>query len=235
MASNYPPGGGGGGGVSSVTAASPLASSGGATPNITLTSAVPANKGGTGLTTAGNDNTKFLQSDGSGGWQLGVPAGGGGSPGGSSGNIQYNNGSGGFGAESALTYNSSTDVLTAPNIKMSAHFNNSINFSAGANELIGAGDSIGPATMIVWAIEAASAVSTDTTDPISLLTSSDYGRVLWLVNVGANSITIKAGGTTLLDGNVDLVMAPFSVAKFMFVQGPSGDIWVQTDKMITVL
>lgn len=65
-------------GVSAVTASSPLASSGGATPNITLDSAVPANKGGTGLTTAGNDNTKFLQSDGAGGWQLGTPVGGGG-------------------------------------------------------------------------------------------------------------------------------------------------------------
>lgn len=52
MPSNYPPGGGGGGGVSSVTASSPLASSGGATPDISLTSTVPVANGGTGVTTA---------------------------------------------------------------------------------------------------------------------------------------------------------------------------------------
>lgn len=39
------------GGVTSVTASSPLLSSGGATPNITLDSAVPINKGGTNATT----------------------------------------------------------------------------------------------------------------------------------------------------------------------------------------
>lgn len=222
-------------GVSSVTASSPLASSGGSTPDISLSGTVGASNGGTGLATSGTDATKYLKSDGAGNWELSTPAGGGGSPGGSSGNIQYNNGSGGFGAESALTYDASGDVLTAPSVKMSTHFNVSLNLSTGSNQTIGAGDSIGPATKMVWAIDAASAVSTSTSNPIDLLTSSDYGRVLWLLNVGENAITLKAGGTTLLDGNVDLVMAPFSIAKFMFIPGPEADVWTQTDKMITVL
>lgn len=45
-----PSGGGGGGSVNSVTASSPLASSGGANPNITLNSSVPVSLGGTGDT-----------------------------------------------------------------------------------------------------------------------------------------------------------------------------------------
>jgi hypothetical protein len=43
-------GGGGGGGVSAVTASAPLASSGGATPNISLSGAIPVANGGTGQT-----------------------------------------------------------------------------------------------------------------------------------------------------------------------------------------
>lgn len=43
----------GGGGVTSVTASGPLASSGGATPNISLTGVVPAANGGTGVNAAG--------------------------------------------------------------------------------------------------------------------------------------------------------------------------------------
>ena len=46
-------GGGGGGAVNSVTASAPIASSGGANPNISLTGIVPAANGGTGLAAAG--------------------------------------------------------------------------------------------------------------------------------------------------------------------------------------
>ena len=53
----------GGGGVTSVTASGPLASNGGATPNISLTGVVPAANGGTGLNAAGA-NGNFLRSNG---------------------------------------------------------------------------------------------------------------------------------------------------------------------------
>lgn len=49
-------GGGGGGNVSSVTATSPLASSGGNTPDISLTGIVSVAKGGTGLATIPTGN-----------------------------------------------------------------------------------------------------------------------------------------------------------------------------------
>ena len=49
-----PSGGGGGGGVTAVTASSPLASSGGDTPNITLTTPLPIADGGTGTASPGD-------------------------------------------------------------------------------------------------------------------------------------------------------------------------------------
>lgn len=52
-------GGGGGGGVASVTASSPLASSGGANPNISLGAAVPLTLGGTGASDAASARTNL--------------------------------------------------------------------------------------------------------------------------------------------------------------------------------
>jgi hypothetical protein len=71
-------GGSGGGTVTGVTASAPLASSGGASPNISLTGTVPVANGGTGATTQAGaqanllpaqtapDAGKFLQTDGAG-------------------------------------------------------------------------------------------------------------------------------------------------------------------------
>lgn len=57
---------GGGGGVSSVTASSPLTSSGGATPDISLTGTVAIANGGTGTTTAPSDGKLLIgKTDGS--------------------------------------------------------------------------------------------------------------------------------------------------------------------------
>jgi hypothetical protein len=66
-----------GGGVSSVTASAPLASSGGATPNITLDSAVPINKGGTNATTEANARANLnvptrTGGDASGTWSIDI-------------------------------------------------------------------------------------------------------------------------------------------------------------------
>lgn len=66
---------GGGGAVNSVTASAPLASSGGANPNISLTGIVAAANGGTGIALPGALNN-VLTSDGAGGWTSAPPAGG---------------------------------------------------------------------------------------------------------------------------------------------------------------
>lgn len=62
-------------GVTSVTASSPLASSGGTTPNISLSGIVAPANGGTGLSTSGTLGN-VLTSNGSGGWVSSAPAGG---------------------------------------------------------------------------------------------------------------------------------------------------------------
>lgn len=61
----------GGGAVNSVTATAPLASSGGANPDISLTGIVPAANGGTGLSTSGAVAGYVLTADGLGGWTSG--------------------------------------------------------------------------------------------------------------------------------------------------------------------
>jgi hypothetical protein len=53
-------GGGGGGGVTGVTATAPLASSGGAAPNISLTGTIPVLNGGTGATTISGAQANLL-------------------------------------------------------------------------------------------------------------------------------------------------------------------------------
>ena len=84
----WAPGSAGGGSfVTSVTASSPLASSGGLTPNISLSGIVGAANGGTGLSSSGVDATKYLGSDGAGGWQLSTPSSGGGTPSGPAGGV----------------------------------------------------------------------------------------------------------------------------------------------------
>ena len=65
MTLNVAGGGGGGGGVSSVTASSPLASSGGATPDISLTGTVSQARGGTGAGALTCTSGQALTSNGS--------------------------------------------------------------------------------------------------------------------------------------------------------------------------
>lgn len=71
----WAPAAGAGAGVTAVTASSPLSSSGGTTPNISLTGVVAAANGGTGLSASGTLGN-VLTSDGSGGWVSSAPAGG---------------------------------------------------------------------------------------------------------------------------------------------------------------
>ena len=58
-------------GVLSVGASSPLASSGGATPSISLTGIVPIANGGTGISTAPSTAAQYLRSSGAGAWAIG--------------------------------------------------------------------------------------------------------------------------------------------------------------------
>ena len=97
-------GGGGGGAVNSVTASAPLASSGGANPNISLTGVVAAANGGTGLSAPGAVGN-VLTSNGVGWATAPLPATV--TPGAPLTSVQFNNG-GAFGGSASLTWNGST-------------------------------------------------------------------------------------------------------------------------------
>jgi len=75
------------------------------------------------------------------------------------------------------------------------------------------------------------------TTPIARLskTAVDYGRELWLHNVDNNkSITIPAGGSVLLDGGVNLVLAAGAIAKFVWTGIGGNGSWIQTSKSLVV-
>lgn len=59
------------GGVTSVSASAPLASSGGITPNLSLSGVVPIANGGTGISSSPNAAGQFLRSSGAGAWAVG--------------------------------------------------------------------------------------------------------------------------------------------------------------------
>ena len=99
-----PMGGGGGGAVNSVTASAPIASSGGANPDISLTGIVPAANGGTGIALPGALNN-VLTSNGAGAWTSSAPATT--SPAAPLTSVQFNN-AGAFGGSAGLTWNGST-------------------------------------------------------------------------------------------------------------------------------
>ena len=143
--------GGGGGGVSSVGATSPLNSSGGATPNISLTGIVSVPNGGTGLAnipagnviigngtsalygiapgTAGNVLTSI-----GGVWVSNAAASGGGNgtPGGANTQIQFNN-AGAFAGSANLTWDGgNVQIGSSGRIKLSNGVTNYVAFNAPA-------------------------------------------------------------------------------------------------------
>lgn len=80
-------------------------------------------------------------------------------------------------------------------------------------------------------------ITLSSSSPIALLTktNADYGRELWLHNVDNNrSITIPAGGSVKLDGSVNLVLAPGTIAKFLWTGLGGNGAWIQTEKAATV-
>lgn len=89
------------------------------------------------------------------------------------------------------------------------------------NQPIAAGDHIA-SNFPFNRVQSAGAVSTNATTPIDAGTAT--GQVLVLVNVGANNITIKAGGNVELPGLLDYVLAAKGSISFIY----DGSSWVTT-------
>ena len=78
-------------------------------------------------------------------------------------------------------------------------------------------------------------VTLNVTTPIASLTKTavDYGRELWLHNLDNNrNITIPAGGNVKLDGGVNLILTPNTIAKFVWTGIGGNGAWVQTSKAL---
>ena len=74
------------------------------------------------------------------------------------------------------------------------------------------------------------------TTPIDALTTSDYGRLLYVHNTSNNrTITFNAGGTTFLQGGVNLVLGTKSMVTFIWspVGGGAGR-WVQMTAPVNI-
>lgn len=133
-----------------------------------------------------------------------------------------------------LIYKSATSLWTSAPLLKVAQTQTAVNLNAGntiTNAMI--------AGVLYLPIRTNSAITLGA-NPIDVLTSSDYGRVLWLHNVstgggpGARNITLLAGGTTWLEGGVNLVLPANTIAKFMWLNvGGGAGRWVQTDKAVT--
>ena len=177
-------GGGGGGGVTGVTASSPLASSGGATPDISLTGPVSVSLGGTGMTSAGALGN-VLTSDGTD-WTSVAPA-----------NVNVGNSCVAVGDGTGIT--GSTDLAYYSGI-LTLEVTNTVAVTNGANVLTLQSGSVSTDAASLT-VDAASTVQIGGTGAVSIagvytLPSTDgaSGDVLTTDGAGAISWQAVAGG-----------------------------------------
>jgi hypothetical protein len=138
-----------------------------------------------------------------------------------------------------LIFKSATNLWTsAPLLKIAnKDVSNAKNFGSG--DIILASDF---ANIVYLPIKTngPSPVSLNATTPIANLTSSDYGRILWIHNVSTSNkvIRIPSGSNNVwLEGGAALDIPQYGMVKFMWLNvgsgGGSTGRWVQTDKVIT--
>ena len=195
-----------------------------AQPNITSTGTLTALSvsGNTNLTGAnvsignianlkitGGNNGQFLQTDGNGNLSFAVAGSGNGSPGGTNTQVQFNDG-GNFAGDAGLTYNSSTDTLSAGNLSVpgeitsngTAYVGNLSTTGQASITTLVVGDSanlgnIGNVTIIGGTD--GQFLSTDGNGNLSWATGGSGGSEL--VN-GNNSFVLDSTGSVVFEGDV---------------------------------
>lgn len=95
--------------------------------------------------------------------------------------------------------------------------------SGNGTQTVSAGNSILSSASFT-PVTATGAVSTSTTTPI--VAGLVDGQILQVINVGANTITIKSGGNTKLPGAVDYALAQYGAISFIWSAGLTA--WVTT-------
>jgi len=187
-------GGGGGGTVTAVTATSPVISSGGTAPNVSFIA--PG--------TAGNVLTSI-----GGVWTSNAAVGGGGSPGGSTTQVQYNN-AGAFAGDANLTFSGST--LTSANLIVSNLTASQAVFSSSTKQLVS-----NPITGTTSVVMNTSPIIT--TASLVNPTVTNYVETLYSANTGTAITVDLANGTVqnlTLTGNATITM-PTAVAGKSFI------------------
>lgn len=219
-------GGGGGGGVTSVTASSPLASSGGATPDISLTGTVSVSLGGTGITAAGAAGN-VLTSDGTD-WASTAPA-----------NVNVGNtylavGDGtGIVGSSDLSYNSGALTLEVTNTVSVTNGANALSLQSGSVSTDAATLTVDAASTVqlggTGAVSIAGAYTLPSSDGTSgqVLTTDGLGAISWGTSSGlgpANKIhyVVEGGSYATIQAAIDAA-ADWDV----ILVGPkaAGDSW----------
>jgi hypothetical protein len=187
-------GGGGGGTVTAVTATSPVISSGGTAPNVSFIA--PG--------TAGNVLTSI-----GGVWTSNAAVGGGGSPGGSTTQVQYNN-AGAFAGDANLTFSGST--LTSANLIVSNLTASQAVFSSSTKQLVS-----NPITGTTSVVMNTSPIIT--TASLVNPTVTNYVETLYSANTSTAITVDLANGTVqnlTLTGNATITM-PTAVAGKSFI------------------
>lgn len=129
-------------------------------------------------------------------------------------------------------------VWTTGQLTKLYYTNTPLALSAGQQIISSNFDTAGSKVIYLPISSGNSTITLSSPKPIVDLTSSDYGRQLWLHNVGNANITIpRAGGgnrNVALEGGVSQTLLPGSIIKLMWINPGSGQAyWLQTEKIIT--
>jgi hypothetical protein len=178
----------------------------------------------TDVDTTGVLNGQFLSYNaGSAAWVPTTGSGGGGTPGGSDTQVQFNN-AGAFGGDAGLTYNSATDTLTAGALSLTTdlavtHGGTGASDAATARTNLGLGSAATVNTDLADLNEATIEAAIDT---LANLTSIQ-GRTVTLADAGADAVF---GWDDSANAYVNLTAADARTA-IGVVAGGAGDIWVE--------
>lgn len=129
-------------------------------------------------------------------------------------------------------------VWTTGRLTKLYYTNTALSLSAGQQIVSANFDTAGSKVIYLPISSGNSTITLASPKPIVDLTSSDYGRQLWLHNIGNANITIpRAGGgnrNVALEGGVSQTLTPGSLIKLMWINPGNGQAyWLQTEKIIT--